>query len=81
MACVHGVWGRSSPTNTGGDHRAQEPVAGRGLAVCRTCCADDIAGEKAAAEAACAAAAALAELDLDDAQGPGGLCGLFRRRA
>lgn len=54
------------------------------LSVCGTCHADDVARKQAAAEAAEAAreaAAAPSEPDMDDDQEPGGLRGLFRRRA
>ncbi|WP_338059756.1 replication-relaxation family protein [Streptomyces dengpaensis] len=51
------------------------------LGVCAACHADDVAREQAAAEAARAAAAVSAEPEADDGQEPGGLRGLFRRRA
>lgn len=71
------------------DERWEETMRGRRRGtgdpnVCGTCHADDVAREKAAAqaaEAARAAAAAQPEPDPDDGQEPGGLRGLFRRRA
>ncbi|MFF5435139.1 hypothetical protein ACFY5K_34650 [Streptomyces griseofuscus] len=69
------------------DQRWEETTAHRtvwnagNVPVCGTCHADDVARKQAAADVARAAAVAQAEPDPDDAPAPGGLRGLFRRRA